>query len=84
MCGNHTTCLTVLCSVKDGILVQRDNMGSTELALFIWVTWWVNRIKAQEEQVVVFNQFFDVMLYSSQIMIAIGQLHAVSFQCFGP
>ena len=81
---NHTARATVFCSVVDGVVVHGDNMGRAQLAICIWIAWWVGRVKAQEKQVVECDQFVDVMLNSPHIMVAVRQLHAVWFEGIRP
>ena len=81
---NNTARAAVFCGVVDGVVVHGDDMGRAQLAICIWITWWVDRVKAQEKQVVEFDQFVDVMLNSPRIMVAVRQLHAVWFEGIRP
>ena len=81
---DHATRADVFCGVVDGVVMHGDNMGRAQLTICIWITWWVDRVKAQEKQVVEFNQFVDVMLDSPRIMVAVRQLHPVWLECIRP
>ena len=83
-CSAHSTLSAVFGGIVDGVFVQRHNMGSTEFTVFIRVTRGVCCIEAQEEQVVVLDQFINIMLDSSQVMVTIRQLHAIRLQRIGP
>ena len=45
-------------------------MCSTQFAIFIRVTWWINRIEAHKEQVIELLQFIDDVFDSPLVMVA--------------
>ena len=42
----------MFCSVVDGAIMHGNNVCCAQLAISIWITWWVDRVKGQEKQVV--------------------------------
>jgi hypothetical protein len=81
---NHTARATVSCSVVDSAIMHRNNVCCAQLAISIWITWWVDRVKGQEKQVVEFDKFFDVMLNPPQVMVTVRQLHTVWLERIRP
>ena len=59
-----------------------NDVCSTQFAMFIRVTWWINRVEAHEEQVIELLQFIDDVFDSPLVMIAISELHTEWFQRF--
>ena len=55
---NHTARATVFCSVVDGAIMHRNNVCRAQLAISIWITWWVDRVKGQEKQVKNFQKIY--------------------------
>ncbi len=81
---NHTARATVFCSVVDGAIMHRNNVCRAQLAISIWITWWVDRVKGQEKQVVEFDKFVDVMLNPPQVVVTVRQLHTVWLERIRP
>ena len=76
----HTTQRSRLGGVVDGVAVQRDDVGRAQFPRGLRVRRRVLGIEAEEEQVVVSDEFVHKVAESPHVVVAVGQLQAVGLE----